>query len=132
MALLSANQANPVPVDAYRSAIDEYRPQLQKAYRDYFKRHAVDAVVFPTTPLPARPIEGSEQTVALLDREVPTFLTYIRNVDPSSNAGIPGLSIPMGKSIDGLAVGLEIETPAHQDKKLLAIGKLLEGIVGRK
>ena len=127
--LLSDARANPVPNNTYQTALREQRPQLQKAYINYFKQHAVDAIVFPTTPLTARPIQGSDATVTLNGEPVPTFLTYIRNVDPSSNAGIPGITIPMGDTADGLPIGLEVEALAGQDKKLLAIGRLLEARV---
>ena len=57
----------------------------------------MEAIVFPTTPLPARPIvaggDTGQDTVELNGKQVPTFATYIRNTDPGSNAGIPGVSL---------------------------------------
>jgi mandelamide amidase len=114
---------------AYRAAIDTYRPALQAAYQTYFQEHGVAAMVFPTTPLPARPI-GQDATVQLNGREVSTFLTYIRNTDPSSNAGIPGLSVPIGLTTDGLPVGLEFDGPAGSDRLLLELGYALEKSLG--
>ena len=59
-------------------------------------KHAVEAVIFPTTPLTARPMRRHRLTVVELNGEsVPTFAIYIRNTDPGSNANIPGLSIPL-------------------------------------
>lgn len=113
----------------YRLALEVHRPRLQQAYRSYHEAHKVDAVVFPTTPLPARPIEGSDETVNVDGKEYPTFMTYIRNVDPSSNAGIAGISVPMGRTADGLSVGLEIEVLAGEDKKLLAIARALADVL---
>lgn len=110
----------------YRDALEKYRPQLQQAYRDYFASHKVDAVIFPTTPLTARPIEGSLETVELNGQQVPTFPTYIRNTDPASNAGIPGLTLPMGLSGEGMPIGIEIDGPQGSDQRLLAIGLALE------
>ena len=78
--------AKTIPKDAYDAAITTGRPQLQKLYADYFKANGVDAVVFPTTPLPARPINADgdtgKDTVELNGKEVPTFPTFIRNTDP--------------------------------------------------
>jgi len=113
----------------YRQAIDEFRPALQKLYADYFEEHDVDAIIFPTTPLPARPIEGSLESVLLNGEQVPTFPTYIRNMDPDSNAGIPGLTLPVGLTPAGLPIGLEIDGPAGSDGRLLSIGLALEELL---
>jgi mandelamide amidase len=64
-------------------------------------------------------------------KKVPTFPTYIRNTDPGSNAGIPGLTVPAGLSKDGMPVGLEIDGPAWTDRRLLAIGLTMESVFGR-
>ena len=56
------------------------------------------------------------------DKPVPTFDTMIRNTDPGSNAGIPGLSLFAGMTPGGLPVGLEIDGPVGSDTKLLGIG----------
>ena len=64
-------------------------------------------------------------------KQVPTFLTYIRNTDPGSNAGIPGLSLPVGLTNAGLPVGLELDGPVNSDRRLLAIGLSPERVFGR-
>ena len=118
-----------IPESVYRQAIEVFRPQLQASYRSAFDDHALDALVFPTTPLPARPI-GQDETVELNGRQVSTLLTYIRHTDPGSNAGIPGVSVPIGLTGDGLPVGLELDGPARSDRRLLAIAKAVEGVFG--
>jgi len=118
-----------IPESVYRAAIDVYRPQLQAAYELAFDEHALDALVFPTTPLPARPI-GQDQTVELNGRKVSTLLTYIRHTDPGSNAGIPGVSVPIGMTGDGLPGGLELDGPAGSDRRLLAVARAVEGVFG--
>ena len=120
-----------VTESVYREALEVHRPKLQKTFSDYFKQYKVDAIIFPTTPLPARPIKETKDTVELNGQQVPSFLTYIRNVDISGNAGIPGLTLPAGKSKQGLPIGLELEGPTNSDKHLLAIGKLLETILSQ-
>ena len=72
----------------YRKALEVHGPKLQKALCDYFKQYEVDVIIFPTTPLPARPIKEIKDTIELNGQEVSTFLTYIHNVDPSGIAGI--------------------------------------------
>lgn len=110
----------------YRKAVEQQRPRLQEAYRRYFLENRVLAMVFPTTPLPARPI-GEDDTVMLNGKRVPTFSTYIRNCDPGSVAGVPGVSLPIGLTKAGLPLGLEIDGPWGSDRILLQLAYALEG-----
>ena len=48
---------------------------------------------------------------------VPTFFTFIRNTSPGNNAGIPGLSLPVGLTKAGLPVGMELDGPAGSDPR---------------
>jgi mandelamide amidase len=61
---------------------------------------------------------------------VPTFDTMIRNTDPGSNAGLPGLSLYAGMTPGGLPVGLEIDGAIGSDPQLLAIGLAIEAVLG--
>ena len=61
---------------------------------------------------------------------MPTFPTYIRNTDPGSNAGIPGLSLPAGLTKSNLPVGLELDGPVGSDQRLLALGLAIETALG--
>jgi mandelamide amidase len=54
----------------------------------------------------------------------------IRNTDPGSNAGIPGLSLYAGMTPGGLPVGLEIDGPLGSDVKLLGLGLAIEAVLG--
>ncbi|MFT6285529.1 MAG: mandelamide amidase [Alcanivorax sp.] len=118
-----------IPEAVYLDARDVQRPLLQQAYADYFHRQAVDAIILPTTPLPAVPLAADMSTVELNGVQVPAFPTYIRNTDPSSNAGIPGISIPAGVSGKGLPIGIELDGPAGSDRKLLAIAAAVEALL---
>jgi mandelamide amidase len=118
-----------IPEQVYREALAT-RPALQRLYAETFRTHRLAALVFPTTPLPAAPI-GDDQTTKLNGADVPTFATFIRNTDPGSNAGIPGLTVPIGRTEAGLPVGLELDGPAGSDRRLLAIGLALEALFGR-
>jgi mandelamide amidase len=120
-----------IPEEVYRTAMEDARPKLQKAYANAFAQHRIGALLFPATPLPAQTIQGSDREVTLNGRKVPTFQTFIRNTDPGSNAGIPGLVIPAGVTHEGLPVGLELDGPAGSDRDLLRIGLALEAAFGR-
>lgn len=110
---------------AYDNAMRKARPALQKLYRETFRKHRLDALVFPTVPrvaLAATPESSSVENFGLL----------IQNTDPGSNAGIPGLQLPAGLgAASGLPVGLELDGPAGSDRRLLAVGLAVEGVLGR-
>ena len=116
-----------IPAEVYADALSA-REEMRAMFRDYFARNELDGMIFPTTRLPARPIEGSLETVELNGARVPTFPTYIHNTDPASIAGLPGISLPVGVTADGLPVGLEIDGPEESDRALLAIAARLEAI----
>ena len=59
-----------------------------------------------------------------------TFDTLIRNTDPASNAGLPGLSLFAGMTKAGLPVGLEIDGPLGSDARLLGLGLSIEALLG--
>jgi mandelamide amidase len=109
----------------YKAAIEQSRPALVKTFADTFQKYAIDALIAPTIPQVA--VRQGPDASAL-----PTFLLFIQNTDPGSNAGIPGLTIPAGLgSTTGLPVGLSLDGPRGSDTRLLAIGMAIENLLGR-
>jgi len=117
----------PVSDAAYRGALDA-RTTLQAAYRRVFADSRIDALVFPTAPLPACPI--GNDAVLVDGVSVPVFAAYIQNTDPGSNAGVPGVTLPAGLTHDRLPVGIELDGPADCDRHLLAVARTIERILG--
>ncbi|MDP1869117.1 MAG: indoleacetamide hydrolase [Bradyrhizobium sp.] len=118
---------------AYQDAITVQRPALQKMYEAYFRDNNLDAILFPTTIAPAPAIDadkGSGEMSINGGKPVPTFDTMIRNTDPGSNAGLPGLSLFAGMTPGGLPVGIEIDGPVGSDARLLGLGMSIEAILG--
>src|SRR3984885_5309773 len=110
---------------AYEAAIKTARPALQQLYRDTFANNRLDALVFPTVPKVAIASNPDSSSVS-------NFVMYIQNTDPGSNAGIPGLQIPIALgATSGLPVGMELDGPAGSDRRLLSIGLALEALFGR-
>ncbi len=109
----------------YREAIDVHRPALQDEYRNLFAQNALDVIAFPTA-LITPPRIGDEASVILNGVEQPLFPTTIHNTDVGSNAGLPGITIPVGLSDDGLPVGLAFDAAAGADRLLLDIAMSLE------
>jgi mandelamide amidase len=115
---------------AYRAAIETDRPALQKLYADCFAAHALTALIFPTTPLPA-PRIGDDDTTTMNGEAVPTFPTVARNTGPGSVAGLPGIAFPLGLTQGGLPVGIELDGPIGGDRELLAAAVALEILAPR-
>ncbi|KAG6036503.1 hypothetical protein E4U41_005696 [Claviceps citrina] len=117
----------------YDQVMKVRRPALQRLFATYFSEKRIDAILFPTTILPATPIDHvhGSGTVTINDGPpMDAFAAYTRNSGPGSNAGIPGLSIPAGLTAGGLPVGIEINGPVGSDDKLLAIGLAIESVLG--
>ncbi len=113
---------------SYQHAVQVQRPALQKIYADCFAHHRLDALIFPTTPLPAARI-GEDDTVQLNGQAVSTFLTFTRNVGPGSVAGLPGISLPMGQNAAGLPLGIALDGPAGSDRRLLALAMAVQALL---
>jgi len=118
-----------IPLDVYEQAINVYRPKLKGLYSDAFASYHVDAFIVPATPCAAQAIATSDETVELNGKQVPTFPTYIRNTDPTSNAGLPSLAMPSGKTSDGRPIGILLDGPEHSDRRLLEIALSIESLL---
>ena len=117
----------------YDAAMRTHRPRLRSLYEAYFRSAVLDAMMFPTTIAPAALIDvarGSGQVSVNGGAPADSFATFIRNTDPGSNAGIPGLSLPAGLTGSGLPVGLELDGPVGSDRRLLGIGLAMEALLG--
>jgi mandelamide amidase len=109
----------------YDAAIKSARPALQALYGRTFADNRVDAIAFPTTP---RVAIASNPEASSLEN----FGLFIQNTDPGSNAGIPGIQIPIALgAVSKLPIGLELDGPAGSDRHLLAVGMALEKVFGR-
>jgi Asp-tRNA(Asn)/Glu-tRNA(Gln) amidotransferase A subunit family amidase len=112
---------------AYCEALDVFRPALQKRYEDSFRSNGIEGLIYPTTPTVAPKVSEGEYTVAgkVLDTR-----TIGKNAYASSCAGLPGISLPMELSSDGLPIGLEIDGQPNSDSKLLDLATRISRILG--
>lgn len=75
----------------------------------------VDAILTPTTPVPAPPIAKSADMLGMTHQL--TRFTF-----PFSWVGIPGLSVPCGFTPDGLPIGMQLHGKRWSEGLLLRIG----------
>src|SRR3989339_1977989 len=85
--------------DAYYKKAQTVRTLIKKDFDEVFKK--VDALITPTSPFPAFGIgEKSTDPLAMYLADV--------MVSPASVAGMPAISVPAGKTKNGLPVGVQI------------------------
>jgi aspartyl-tRNA(Asn)/glutamyl-tRNA(Gln) amidotransferase subunit A len=103
--------------DAYYLKGQKVRALIAKDFRDAFEQ--VDAIITPTSPVP--PFKLGERTSNPLEM----YLADIYTVT-GSLAGVPGISVPCGKSKEGLPVGLQIYGAAYAEDRVLQIANAFE------
>jgi mandelamide amidase len=116
---------DPVPAMRHVEILERVRPALVARYAECVRRDRLDALVLPTTPLPARPIGHDE--VELNGGRVSTLEAYLRNTDPTSFAGLPSISVPAGRTRSGLPVGLSFDGLPGADTALLGLAAAFDG-----
>jgi len=105
--------AEPVPDPVYHTALST-RDRLRAAYASVFEHDQVVALVYPTVPMVAPPIEATD-----------VFRPSIQNTSPGSVAGLPSISVPNGRTEAGLPIGLSLECAPGADSRLLAIARAI-------
>jgi Asp-tRNA(Asn)/Glu-tRNA(Gln) amidotransferase A subunit family amidase len=78
---IAGSKSKPVPGYAYAKSVRHDRNKMIAGFEEAMVR--ADALLLPTTPLPACKI-GDDMETELLGKKINTFLTFIRNCDPIS------------------------------------------------
>ena len=102
--------------EAYYLKAQKVRTLIKQDFDKAFEK--IDFVLTPTSPTPA--FKLGEKTKDLLQMYLSDIFTV-----PVSLAGIPALSLPIGKT-QGLPVGLQIIGKPFQEKKILNFANYLE------
>jgi len=116
-----------LPAETYNAALVE-RLEIKRRFDQAFLSSGAEGLIFPTTPCTAPLIEHQEQFF-ISGQEV-SYLVLANHTIPASAAGIPGISLPIGVSKDGLPIGLEIDGPYGRDRSLLHVARRVEAAVG--
>jgi Asp-tRNA(Asn)/Glu-tRNA(Gln) amidotransferase A subunit family amidase len=120
------SSADYVSDETYWIALNTGRQELRRRLASTALRQA-DALLFPTTPC-AAPLIESQWKFHVGGREV-TDLFLSRNTHPSSSAGLPGITLPMGLNSEGLPLGLELDAAAGRDRDLLVLARAVEQVI---
>ena len=103
--------------DAYYLKSQKVRALIARDFREAFSK--VDAIITPTSPVPA--FRLGERTSDPLQM----YLADIYTVT-GSLAGVPGISIPCGKTRQELPVGLQIFGPHFGESRVLQLAHAFE------
>lgn len=105
--------------DAYYNKANLVRDMLRKEFAKVFEE--VDAIAMPTSPIPAFKIgEKSHDPLAM-------YLADIFTV-PINIVGVPAISIPSGKTKEGLPLSLQLVAPHFFESTLFTIGQDFEKV----
>ena len=90
----------------------------------------VDVIAWPTVPAPAPPLDNP--TVELPSGLRPADWANSRAGGIGNLAGVPGISVPVGLSSEGLPIGLQLLGAWGRDELLLDAAEALERATGRE
>jgi aspartyl-tRNA(Asn)/glutamyl-tRNA(Gln) amidotransferase subunit A len=108
--------------DAYYLKGQKVRALIAQDFRDAFE--TVDAILTPTSPIPA--FKLGEKT----NDPLQMYLADIYTVT-GSLAGVPGISVPCGRTAENLPVGLQLFGPAFGESRILQLAHAFEQAGGR-
>jgi aspartyl-tRNA(Asn)/glutamyl-tRNA(Gln) amidotransferase subunit A len=103
--------------DAYYLRAQKVRSLIARDFTEAFEK--VDAIITPTAPTPA--FKLGEKTADPLEM----YLADIYTVT-GSLAGVPGISVPCGKSAAGLPVGMQIFGSHFGEGRILQLARAFE------
>ncbi len=103
--------------DAYYNKANQVRELIRRDYAKAFE--TVDVVATPTAPTPA--FEIGKNTNDPLQMYLEDIFTV-----PINLAGVPGMSVPTGKTEGGLPLAIQIVVPWRRDDILFTLGKIIE------
>lgn len=103
--------------DAYYMKAQKARTLLINEFNNLFSNY--DALIGPVSPTPA--FKLGENTADPIKMYLEDIMTV-----PASLAGLPAISVPVGKSESGLPIGIQLIGPRRSDAALLALARSME------
>ena len=103
------------------------RTALSERMREFFAGH--DLLVLPTSQVPPFPAD-QEFPAEINGNPMETYLDWMRASYLITVTGCPAISVPFGRTPDGLPVGVQLVAPHGADRFLLEVAAGLEAAVG--
>jgi Asp-tRNA(Asn)/Glu-tRNA(Gln) amidotransferase A subunit family amidase len=104
------------------------RTVVRRSIAELFER--VDVLAWPTVAAPAPPLDNP--TVEVPSGTYPADYVNPRQGGIANLTGVPAISLPVGRSSDGLPIGLQLLAPWGRDELLLDAAEALERASGRE
>ena len=108
------------------------RTALAETMREFFAGvdgPAYDVLVLPVSQVPPFPAD-QEFPTAINGRPMESYLDWMRSAYFITVTGCPAISVPCGRTSDGLPVGVQIVAPHGRDRFLLEVAAAFEEAVG--
>jgi len=112
-----------IAATTYLEALD-IREKFVRQFHQSISEAAVDALVVPTTPIPA-PLIGEESTT-INGKDHATRALLLRLNRPANLAGLPAITLPCGLNQDGLPIGIQFIGAISNEASLISIGQAIE------
>lgn len=106
------------------TAVDYLRAQQQRRTFSSNLRSAmqgVNALVLPTIPIPAIPVEQADQDIQIDGITENATTALLRLTMPFNLAGLPAVSLPCGFTTGGLPIGLQLVGKPFEESMILRI-----------
>jgi amidase len=102
------------------------RTHLSERMREFFTTH--DLLVLPTSQVPPFPAD-QEYPAEINGKPMGTYLDWMRACYLITVTGCPAISVPFGRTSDGLPVGVQLVAAHGADRFLLEVAAALEAAV---
>jgi amidase len=109
---------------------EEQRAQLKAIWAEWFREH--DVLLCPVLPVAAFPHDQTDMLTRTLtiDGEERSALQLINWTGLIGIVGLPSVVAPIGRTEDGLPVGVQIVSPYLHDRRSVHVAQLLRDVVG--
>jgi amidase len=101
----------------------EQRTALSERMRLFFGSY--DVLVLPTSQVPPFPAD-QEFPRDINGQPMATYLDWMRSAYVITVTGCPAISLPAGKTADGLPIGVQVVAPFGADRRLLEVAAAFE------
>jgi amidase len=101
------------------------RTALSETMRLFFGDH--DVLLLPTSQVPPFPVEH-EFPETINGEQMPDYLAWMRSAYFITVTGCPAISVPAGRTSDGLPVGVQLVARHGADRQLLEVAAAVEAL----